>query len=360
MKKLLVAAILSFLLLPVSQSFAQLIETAPTLGVKLTNTNPFSYKDEDGYTVVIGEVENTKTFPITNVKVWVGFYSGQAIDPTGEPPLETATGSTLLEVIPARGKSPFIIKSNTPNAAISEVTINLLGFNSAPQKQQVLEITPGELSIGNTITLPVEIKNNGAQKSTATKIHLIAMDAFQPPRIVGIKTITVDEITQGNSVNIKFDALVDYRATAFQVVAESDKYQSKLVDVDNVTLGAVTKLISINDVQAVDSTGRRISQLKVGTTVDITSQLSIQYYVLSGTQQPFVYYAQVKQFGERAPVEFLGYTEGTFDSAAPQTVSVSWTPEHEGGYFIEAYVWDPNGVALAAPSKTISIVLVVS
>jgi hypothetical protein len=37
---------------------------------------------------------------------------------------------------------------------------------------------------------------------------------------------------------------------------------------------------------------------------------------------------------------------------------VSWTPENAGGFFIEAYVWDPDGIALAAPSKTISIVLV--
>ncbi len=73
-----------------------------------------------------------------------------------------------------------------------------------------------------------------------------------------------------------------------------------------------------------------------------------------------MYYAQVKQFGETAPVEFLGIMEGEFSSAIPQTASVSWTPEREGGYFIEAYVWDPDGVALAAPSKTVSIVLVTS
>ena len=71
-----------------------------------------------------------------------------------------------------------------------------------------------------------------------------------------------------------------------------------------------------------------------------------------------MYYAQVKEFGENAPVEFIGIAEGAFESAKPQTVTVAWTPENEGGFFIETYVWDPDAVPLAAPSKTLSIVLV--
>jgi hypothetical protein len=360
MKKLLVISIFAFLLLPVSEGFGQVTDTSPTLGVKLTNTTPFSYKDDQGYTIVIGEVENTKTFPVTNIKVWVGFYSGKASGSAGEAPLETVTGDTLLDIVPARGKSPFMIKSKTPNPEISEVTINILGFNSATQKQQVLEITPDTLTIGNTIKLPAQIKNNGAQESTKTDVYLIAFDAFKPPRIVGIQTITIDEITQGQSANVEFDALMDYRATSFKVLAESDNYQSPITDVTDVSLDALTKLISINNVEAVDSTGKRTSQLKAGQPVDIISELSIQYFALSGSKQSYVYYAQVKQFGETAPVEFLGIMEGEFSSAAPQTASVTWTPEREGGYFIEAYVWDPDGVALAAPSKTVSIVLVTS
>jgi len=361
MKELLAVSIIAFLLLPVSQGFGQLTDTPSSLGVKLTNTAPFSYKDDQGYTIVLGEVENTKNFPVTNVKVWVGFYSGKATSGSaGQSPQETVTGSAILDVIPAHGKSPFMIKSKTANPEISEVTINILGFNSATQKQQVLAITPDTLTIGNTIKLSAEIKNGGTQESTKTNVFLIAYDAFKPPRIVGIEKLTVDEITQGKSANISFDALMDYRATSFKVVAESDKYQSKITDVKNVSLDALTKLISINDIGVLDSSGERISQFQVGVPVDIVSDLSIQYFALAGSKQPYVYYAQVKQFGETAPVEFLGIMEGEFSSAESQSVSVSWTPQQAGGYFIEAYVWDPNGVALAAPSKTVSIVLVTS
>jgi hypothetical protein len=358
MKTLIVLSIAALLLLPISEGFGQLTNTPSTLGIKLTNTTPFSYKDDQGYTVVIGEVENTRAYPITNVKVWIGFYSGKAAGSGGEPPLEATTGSTILDVIPPNGKSPFMIKSQTANSEISEVTINLLGFTTTSQKQQVLEIKPGTLSIGNTVKLTVEVKNNGQQPSAKTKIHLIAFDTFNPPRIVGIQTTTIDEIAQGKSANVNFDVSMDYRAASFKVIAESDSFQSKFTDVTKITLEAPTRLVSINDVAVQDATGNRTSHIKVGTPVNITSSLSVQYSVLAGSKQPFVYYAQVKQFGENAIVEFLGFTEGIFDSAVPQTVSVNWTPEHDGGFFIEAYVWDPDGVALAPPSKIVSIVLV--
>jgi hypothetical protein len=357
MQKLL-AASLVLLLLPISPIFAQLTETPSALGVKLTSTSPFSYKDAEGYTVVIGEVENTKTFPVKNVKIWVGFYSGKASGSGGESPIETVTAGTLLDVVQPKSKSPFIIKSETPDPQISEVTINVLGFNSASAKQQSLVIKPETLLIGDTVILPATITNGGLTTSTNTMAHLIAFDAFNPPRIVGIQTIPVDDIAAKESAEVEFNGKIDYRATSFKVVAESKEYQSKITDVANVSLDAITRLISINNVQVTDSIGDRVSQVRAGETISITSDLTIQYSVLTKQQQDYVYYAQVKEFGEKAPVEYIGITEGRFDSAAPQTATVEWTPEHEGGFFIEAYVWDPNASPLAAPSKTISIVLV--
>jgi hypothetical protein len=328
------------------------------LGVKLTNTAPFVYKDQEGYTVVIGEVENTKSFPVNNVKVWAGFFSGDAAGAAGETPLETATGTSLLEVIPAKGKSPFVIKSETPDPEIAEITLNLLGFNSATQKQQNLDVAPGALVIGETITLDVTITNNAQEAAENVLVHLIGYDSFSPPRIVGIQTIQLDEIGSKKTGDVSFDDVMDERASSFKVIAEATKSQSKLTNVDEVSLEALTRLITINDVEALDSDGKRVSKVKVGQTIDITSQLSIQFDAVDGPEQKFAYYAQVKQLGEMAPVEFLGVTEGEFDSDDPQIVSVSWTPEHEGGFFVETYVWDLDAIALAAPSKTVSVILV--
>ena len=128
MKHTLVVVSLLFLLFPVTLGYAQVTDTPSTLGVKLTSTAPFVYKDSEGYTVVLGEVENTKSFPVNNVKIWAGFFSGKSGD-SGESPLETAIGSSLLQVIPAKGKSPFMIKSENADPDISQVSINMMGFN---------------------------------------------------------------------------------------------------------------------------------------------------------------------------------------------------------------------------------------
>ena len=355
MKKITILLLMFFLLLPVAQGFAQLTDTPSSLGVKLTG-NTFSYKDDDGYTIVLGEVENTKNFPVTNVKIWVGFYSNKTADIQGESPLETTTGTTLLDAVQPHGKSPFMIKSQTPDPEISEITINMLGFNSASPKQQLLEVIPSTLSIGENDKLSGTITNKGQQESTHTKVHLIAYDAFNPPRIVGIQTITISDLKPNTTYDFNFDAKISPRATSFKVVAESDNYQSKFTDVTKISVDVMTRLITINDIQVTDSSGERISKIKVGTPVDITSLLSIQ--AVKDTKQPYVYYAQVKQFGEKGTVDFLGIADGTFDSAQPQSPKVTWTPENDGAFFIEAYVWDPSGIALAAPSTTVSIILV--
>lgn len=353
----LYVALLVWILLPVGLAFAQVTETPSTLGVKLASSSPFSYKDEQGYTVVLGEVENTKTFAVKNVKVWAGFYSGKASG-RGEPPLETVTGQTLLDVIPPKAKSPFIIKSKTPNPEISQVTVNILGFNSAPSKQQLLQVAPQTLLIGDTIMLPVTVTNNGQIPATNIQIHLIAFDAFMPPRVVGIQSIQVDELGPAKSTPIEFDEKMDYRANSFKVVAESDEYQSKTTDVSKISLNTMTRLISINDVRLIDQIGEPVSEIRAGQTVNITSNLSIQFSALTKQEQPYVFYVQVKQFGQNAIVEYIGIFEGKFNSAQTQTVSIPWTPQNEGGYFIETYVWDQDGVPLAAPGKVIPLVLV--
>lgn len=357
MRHLFAGFVILFLLLPTVQAFGQTTNTVPTLAVKLTSTQPFIYKNADGYTVVIGEVENTRNFPVNNVKIGVGFYGTAAAGPGGVPPLETATGTSLLEVIPPNSKSPFIVLSNTPNPGIAEVGMNILGFNSAPQKPQLLEITSSSAVIGDAVNVSAQVTNKGQQDAETVSVHLVAYDSFRPPRIVGIETAMIEIIPAGGTENIAFDAIVDRRASSFKIIAESHNYQSRLADISDVTLESLTQLVTIQDVQIINA-GETVTEINIGTPVDITSQLSIQIGAQTSPQQDFVYYAQVRQFGERPQVEFLGFFEGTFTNATSQSVSVQWVPESEGVFFIETYVWDVSGIALAPPGKTISIILV--
>ena len=75
MKKTLLAIFLIFALFPISSSYSQeFTDKEPTLGIVLTSFSPFNYKNDDGKTVILGEVENTKNFPISGIKIFCVFY----------------------------------------------------------------------------------------------------------------------------------------------------------------------------------------------------------------------------------------------------------------------------------------------
>ncbi len=69
MKKVL-TLFLIFSLIPISTSYSQeFIDQEPSLGIILTSFSPFNYKAEDGTTIILGEVENRKNFPVSGVKI---------------------------------------------------------------------------------------------------------------------------------------------------------------------------------------------------------------------------------------------------------------------------------------------------
>ena len=106
MKKIILSIFLILMLFPITSSFAQKTDTLPTLSVVLTSNTPFVYYDEQGYTVVVGEVKNTnKLTSVTDVRIRVIFY-----DDTNPEPLEIVEGKSALQVIPPLGTSPYIIK----------------------------------------------------------------------------------------------------------------------------------------------------------------------------------------------------------------------------------------------------------
>lgn len=345
MWKAFLALAMVLLLFPVA-SHGQVTDKEPTLGIKLTNTQPFSYKDDEGKTVVIGEVQNTKNFPITAVKVWTGFFS----DTSGQL-LESTTGNTILDVIPPQGTSPFMITSKASNPAITSVSVNLLGFNSSPQKQQSLTIKPGTLQIGDNFSLSGNITNNGALESANTKIHFIAYDSFFPPRVVQIETIQLNAIPPSSTDVFEFDAKLNAKASNFKLVAESNNYLSQITPVQQVSLDALTRLVTINGVslRGADDSPIMASEVFVGSDVFIQSDISIQYATSQKiSEQSYVYYVQVKSSGEQPVVEFIGQAEGSFQTSSQQIPKIKWTPQNEGLFFIETFVWDENDVAIAS------------
>ena len=346
------------ILLPLSNVdiFGQVTDSSPsTLALVLTSDFPYSYRNIDGTTVIVGEVQNTSNSPLRGASIWAGFY-----DDLSEQPLEITRGTTLLDVIPAGEKSPYIIKSPSANSAITNISVNMLGFNSSPTKQTMLEIEPGVLRIGDEITIPGKITNNGMTNSSNTRVHLLIYDAFEPPRLIGIESIVLEkDLTPGETREFKIITKADQKATSFSILAESNNFNSEYTTVERSSLDSLTKLVTISTLNIADDMENKTSTLSVGSSATISSQIWIKFSQdQENKNQDYVYWIQIKQLGEKGIVEFIGNQEGTFVGATKEFPEVIWTPQNPGAYFIEAYVWDSNNVAISAPSTVVPIVIV--
>jgi hypothetical protein len=315
----------------------------PSSTLTVVVCSSYSYKAPDGTTVVLGEIQNNNNFPITTVKVGITFE-----DLNGNV-LEYKTGTTLLQVVEPNSIVPFSISSTKADPSITQVAVDLAGFAPASTKDQVLTIQSSSLQLSDNLILAGTLKNGGTSTATNTNLYLITYDAFQ--RVVAIDTTTVPDTSAGNVANFTITSTPSSRAKTFQIIAESDNYQSLPTDVTNI-IASLPVLISNTNVT--NPSGSPYSSIPVYAPVKISSNLS---YLLDSVQ-PYVYYVQVKKFG--GEVEFIGNTTGIFLGGNDQdhTESVSWTPDTAGSYYIETYVWDSNGVPISSAGTKINIALV--
>lgn len=341
------------ILFPIISSFSQKTDQPSQFGITFTSFTPHYFNDSDGYTVIMGEIENMKNFPITEVKILAGFY-----DDVNERPLETAIGTTINDVIPALGKSPYMIKSSTPNSSITNVSVNLIGFTSSSPKPEKLTIESKILSVGANIKISGTLTNNAPGVASQTKIHIAFHDPFQPPRIFGVSTIEFKDVIEGNStIDFEFNEKFDARSSGYKVFAESSNHHSNVDTIEIVKPATLTKLVAINDISIKDDEGDKPSDIKAGSRVNVESRIWIQYYEDQKTdEQPYRYYVQVKQ-SEKAYVEFLGIYEGSFDTVGAQFPVVQWTPKNPGLYFIETFLWDTNAVPLASKGPVMLVLV---
>jgi len=127
-----------------SQSFSQeYTDTNPTLTISTNSDNNFTYRDSEGYTVVIGFIENNDPLSfVTNVVIQTNFY-----DDFNSNPLEVKEGTTTLKVIPPNTKSPFMIRSDNPNIDITDVSTKLLTFDTSEFMKNSLRISINDVSL---------------------------------------------------------------------------------------------------------------------------------------------------------------------------------------------------------------------
>jgi len=351
----IIFSIMFLLLLPLSQSYsAEKTDTLPTLSVSLTSKIPFVYQDSEGYAVVVGMVENNDTLsPVTNVLIQVKFF-----DDFNPNPLEITQGRTTLELIPANGKSPYSIRSQTSNPNITQASVSLLGFDASVDKQKGLSVSPNEMFLDTASLRFSGVLQNGGAPSADTNVYLAFYDSFEPPRTLGVSTIELGFVEPNTEVSFEINEEIDPRSVGFLLFAESDIFNSNFVDVKIPAPQSMTKLVSISNVSVQDTNGNALSEIKMGSTVNIVSETLVKF---SGKQipaeTPYTYYVQVKESGERPYVEFVGKFDGRFIGNGAQSQSIDWIPEKKGLFFIETFVWDRNNVPLSEQGPFVLILV---
>ena len=234
MKKFIFSIIFILILFPTSQVYSQeYTDTNPSLTVSMNSDSNFIYRDSEGYTVVIGLIENNDPLSfLTNVVVQANFY-----DDFNSNPLEVKEGSTTLKVIPPNSKSPFIIRSENPDSNITEVSTKILTFSTSESMKNSLTISVGDVSIepitntSNPVyTLSFSgILRNGDTPTSDTTAHLAFYDIFN--RIIQISTIEIGDIDMNELTSLNLNEEINSSSVGFLLFSESDKFYSDLINV---------------------------------------------------------------------------------------------------------------------------------
>lgn len=350
MKKILLGLFLIMMLFPISPGFSGQFDTLSTLSVALTSESPYVYKDNEGYTIVVGNVINKNELTsVSNIQLRVSFY-----DETGTEPLETVRGGTILEVIPESSMSPYVIKSNSPNPDITHISVMLEGFLPSSSKPHNIVLESTDVILDETLIFS-GVLTNGGSPITDTFVHLAFYDSFIPPRLVGVSSIPIGDVEANEKVDFNFNDEIDQRATSFKIFAESDVFYSNLID--EKIPQQLTKLVTISNVSLQDSLGNSLPEITVGSTVNIQSNVWVQFSADEELNEtPYTYYTQVKNSGFPT-VEFLGKSDGRFIGIGSQSISVDWIPENPGIFFIESFVWDRNNVPIADKGPVVILVV---
>jgi len=354
MQKLILSTFLILLLVPFSQAFSQVTDNPFTLSVSLRNEIPFLYQDSEGYTVVVGLVENNDSkASITNVMIQVNFFDD--FDPN---PLQVVNGHTTLQVIPPNGQSPFSIRSETANPNITEASVSLLPFDISDPKDKKLSIFYREIFLDSSLHFSGVLQNEIAPISN-TNVYLAFYDIFE--RILRVSTIEIGDV-ESNDVAFEFDESIDYKSVGFLLFSESDKFYSDFIDIKIPPPQLTTKLVVISDVTVEDTNGEKLSELKVGSTFNIKSKTLIQFASdQESNETAYTFYVQIKKTSETrdepGTVEFIGKFDGKFIGTGSEIQSIDWVPKQTGLFFIETFVWDRNNIPIADQGPFVLIIV---
>ena len=150
----------------------------PSQPVGLDVVSHQGYSMNNGF-YIVGELLNNTSAPLGNIKITATYYYQLA----GKPVVVgTRDGSTLLDVIPAYGKAPFVIGpfvvlTNTHTGPVTWYDLHEQGQpGTLPRQDLVVQPTSNSYSSGSWLYVRGEILNNGTKDAKFVKAVVTLYD----------------------------------------------------------------------------------------------------------------------------------------------------------------------------------------
>jgi hypothetical protein len=321
----------------------------PAYGIP--DVRPFNYStyiDSSGAPVIIGEVINDGKEPIKSVEVKASF-----IDPSGEI-LDSGSVLTAIDLIPPGQRAPFMIVGATEYApSVKSFEIQVINFAKGEVKPAKLEIiNVSEFSDGvSEVRINGEIRNAGDKTATMSKVYATFYDDSN--RVIGFASVNTEPAVIAPDTGANFQLKVHERIpsiTSYTLYAESEQFSTTPYGLQTVANPLdIGNKVSVSRLTLVDQQGNGIGKFAPNERGWIKSDLKNRLSV----EQDFTYIVQIKD-KDGFPVE-LKWIDGVLEPNMSLSPSISWTPDEEGIYFAEIFVWHSmeNPIPLSTSIKTI-------
>ncbi|MFQ5940099.1 MAG: FxLYD domain-containing protein [Nitrososphaerales archaeon] len=337
MRALAIIAIISSLLVLPAYS---------TPEIKLFNYS--TYIDSSGAPVVVGEVINDGKESVKSVEVKASF-----IDPSGKI-LDSGSALTLIDLIPPGHRAPFMIVGATEYSfSVNSYELQVVNFAFGQSKPAKLEIiSASDFTDGiNEVRISGEIKNTGDKTTSMSKVYATFYDDSN--RVLGFASVNTEPESIAPNAKASFKLNVHERIpsiTSYTLYADSEQFSTAPFGLQSVVNPAdIGNKVSVSRLALVDQQGQGIGKFAPNERAWIKSVLKSE----SSMEQDFTYIVQIKD-KDGFSVE-LKWINGVLEPHMSLTQSISWTPDDEGIYFAEIFVWHgmENPIPLSTSIKTI-------
>ena len=307
----------------------------------------YTYINSSGSPVIVGEVVNGGKDSIRDVEVEASF-----IDHSGNI-LDSESTMAMIDLIPPGQRTPFMIVGDKEYASdVKSFEIEVIDFAKGKVKPAKLEIIKtNEFSDGiREVTISGEIRNAAENVAVMSKVYATFYDDSN--RVIGFSSSKTDPYSIAPNAKANFILELHEQIPlikSYTLYAESEQFST--IPFGLMSLGTypdIGNTVNLSRLMLVDQRGERISKFAPNESAWIKSDLQNKLSV----KQDFTYIVLIKD-KDGFPLAFK-WISGVLGPNMSLTPNISWTPDHEGIYYAEIYVWHSmeNPIPLSTSIKT--------